>query len=189
MGYTREPHTTGNLERTPEGDGVVVFPPCCEGARVFVPLDEALPPANSQLVCPIRGHAWLVELVADETAECGLRPVWADPETVAAAARVTRLSDTVRLTTPCHGARVDFPADEALPDIQLLATCATEGRRWHVELVVDHEAEAGLHAVWTDPACPRPDIDHFDGSAESDGEPTRRRGGAASRVAPVIAFP
>jgi len=169
---------------------VVVFPPCCEGARVFVPLDEALPPANSQLVCPIRGHAWLVELVADETAECGLRPVWADPETVAAAARVTRLSDTVRLTTPCHGARVDFPADEALPGIQLLAICATEGRRWHVELVVDHEAEAGLHAVWTDPACPRPDIDHFDGSAESDaGEPTRRREGAASRVAPVIAFP
>ena len=219
MGYTREPHTTGNLERTPEGDGVVVFPPCCEGARVFVPLDEALPPANSQLVCPIRGHDWLVELVADETTQCGLRPVWTDreppgytlhvpcrrshfptvsippeeavpdaqltvvcpqcktdgrpwlvelvtdegqehglrpvwtdPETVAAAARVTRLSDTVRLTTPCHGARVDLPADEALPGIQLLATCATEGRRWHVELVVDHEAEAGLHAVWTDPA-------------------------------------
>ncbi len=71
-----------NSERVgtvPEGDAVVVCTPC-HGARVFLPLDEAVPGMVLDPVCPRDGRKWLLELVADDYVESGLRPVWTDPK-------------------------------------------------------------------------------------------------------------
>jgi len=56
-----------------------VFLPCCHGARVLIPIGEAVPGARPLLICPHCGQEWLLELVADDEAECGLRAVWTDP--------------------------------------------------------------------------------------------------------------
>lgn len=63
------------VEFAPEGDGVYVFTPC-DGARVFLPLEQAVPGARLRTVCPQDGLPWLLELVADDEAECGVRPAW-----------------------------------------------------------------------------------------------------------------
>lgn len=67
------------VERALEGDALLVWPPC-HGRRVLLPLDQPLLGAKLEVVCPEGGEAWLLELVADERAESGLRPVWTDLE-------------------------------------------------------------------------------------------------------------
>jgi hypothetical protein len=71
------------VEKVPEGDAVLVFTPC-HSARTFHPIDQAVPGALLNAVCRECGRSWLVELVADDSAKCGLRPVWTeakpDPE-------------------------------------------------------------------------------------------------------------
>jgi len=67
------------VEFTTKGDGVYVQTPC-HGTRVLFPSDEAVPGAVLRTVCPRDGREWLVELVADDETETGLRPVWTDPE-------------------------------------------------------------------------------------------------------------
>lgn len=53
--------------------------------------------------------------------------------------------------TPCHGARVLFPPDQAVPEKALRAVCPRDGIEWHLELVADEAVEGGLRAVWTAP--------------------------------------
>jgi len=61
------------------GDGVFVFTPC-HGAEVFHASEQAVAAAKLDVVCPEGGEGWLVELVADEGAESGLRAVWTVPD-------------------------------------------------------------------------------------------------------------
>ncbi|MGH8910498.1 MAG: hypothetical protein ACRD0K_29395, partial [Egibacteraceae bacterium] len=57
---------------------VVVFTPCC-GARVFFTPEEAASATALEAICPRCGVDWALELIADETADGGLRPIWAPP--------------------------------------------------------------------------------------------------------------
>ncbi len=72
---------SGRIEPVPEGDAVVVFTPC-DGAPVLVPLDQAVPGAKLDLVCPRDGRAWRLELATDHQAAPGMRPVWVDVESL-----------------------------------------------------------------------------------------------------------
>ncbi|MGH8886425.1 MAG: hypothetical protein ACRDYX_14870 [Egibacteraceae bacterium] len=67
------------------------------------------------------------------------------------AARVERVEGAVVVLTPCHGARVLCPPDEAVPGKALYVVCPRDGIEWHLELVADDHVESGLRAVWTDP--------------------------------------
>jgi hypothetical protein len=58
---------------------VVVFTPCHQ-ARVLFPPDQAIPGEKLDVVCPRDGVDWCLELVADQTAEGGLRAVWTIPK-------------------------------------------------------------------------------------------------------------
>jgi len=62
--------------------------------------------------------------------------------------RVERLEGAVAVFTPCHGARVLFPPDEAVPQTKLSVVCSRDGIEWNLTLVVDKAAEGGLRAVW-----------------------------------------
>ena len=77
---TDNPPDSERVEQVPKGGGVHVFTPCHDAA-VFVPAAQAVPGEKQRWLCPTCGQAWLVELVADDSAESGLRAVWteADP--------------------------------------------------------------------------------------------------------------
>ncbi|MGH8933866.1 MAG: hypothetical protein ACRDZO_25330 [Egibacteraceae bacterium] len=64
------------VEPVPEGDAYIVSTPCC-AARVFLPIDEAVPGGKLDVVCPLCGKGWLVELVAGHV-EGQWRPVWTE---------------------------------------------------------------------------------------------------------------
>jgi hypothetical protein len=53
--------------------------------------------------------------------------------------------------TPCHGARVLLPADQAVPEQALRLVCPRDGIEWHLKLVVDEAVESGLRAGWVEP--------------------------------------
>ncbi|MGH8909904.1 MAG: hypothetical protein ACRD0K_26265 [Egibacteraceae bacterium] len=61
-----------------EDDAVLVYPPCCHGARVLLPIGEAVPGATLRVVCPECGEAWSVAFAADDQAETALRSVWTE---------------------------------------------------------------------------------------------------------------
>ncbi|MGH8888082.1 MAG: hypothetical protein ACRDYX_23615 [Egibacteraceae bacterium] len=65
--------------------------------------------------------------------------------------RVERVEGAVAVFTPCHGARVLFPPDQAVPDETLCVVCPRDGVEWRLELAADEAVEAGLRAVWADP--------------------------------------
>lgn len=67
------------------------------------------------------------------------------------AARVERVEGAVVVFTPCHGARVLFPPDQAVPEKTLHAVCPRDGIEWHLQLVADGAVAGGLRAVWADP--------------------------------------
>jgi hypothetical protein len=52
---------------------------------------------------------------------------------------------------PCHGARVLFPPDQAVPGKTLRAVCPRDGIEWLLKLVADEAVEGGLRAVWANP--------------------------------------
>ncbi|MGH8897565.1 MAG: hypothetical protein ACRDZ4_11195 [Egibacteraceae bacterium] len=64
--------------------------------------------------------------------------------------RVERVEGAVVVFTPCHGARVLFPTDQAVPEQALRVVCPRDGVEWRLELVADEAVEGGLRAVWAD---------------------------------------
>ncbi|MGH8931763.1 MAG: hypothetical protein ACRDZO_14350 [Egibacteraceae bacterium] len=77
-GHGKHPDSE-RVDNVPEGEAIVAFTPCHD-ARVLLPLDEAVPGIVLDLFCPKDGRKWLLQLVTDEGAESGLRPVWTDPK-------------------------------------------------------------------------------------------------------------
>jgi len=67
------------VEFTVSHDGVYLSTPC-HGVRVFFPVEDAVAGATLNSLCPRDGQEWLVELVADEEAESGLRAVWTEAD-------------------------------------------------------------------------------------------------------------
>jgi hypothetical protein len=66
--------------------------------------------------------------------------------------RVERVEGAVAVFTPCHGARVLFPPDQAVPKKEALeVVCPCDGIEWRLRLVADEAVEGGLRAVWADP--------------------------------------
>ena len=70
---------SARIELAPEGDGVRVFTPC-HGLRVFFSIGPAVPGGALDPVCRECGRSWLCELVADDQAEAGMRPVWTEAD-------------------------------------------------------------------------------------------------------------
>ena len=70
---------SGRVQPSVRRDGVFVFTPC-HGVRVFVPLEDTLAGVHLSPVCPREGRQVLLELAADESAACGLRALWTDPD-------------------------------------------------------------------------------------------------------------
>ncbi|MGH8906062.1 MAG: hypothetical protein ACRD0K_06020 [Egibacteraceae bacterium] len=70
----REAHP--DSERVEQIQGALVLFIPCHGGRVVLPLEKAVAGALLRPVCPRDGRRWLLELVPDETAESGLRPLW-----------------------------------------------------------------------------------------------------------------
>jgi hypothetical protein len=66
--------------------------------------------------------------------------------------RVERVIDAMVVFTPCHGLRVLFPLEQAVPEAVLRLVCPRDGVDWIVELVADSSADSGLRAVWPDPS-------------------------------------
>jgi len=64
--------------------------------------------------------------------------------------RVVLIPDVLALFTPCHGARLFFPDDQARPGARFEARCDDCGARLAVELIADSSQEFGLRAEWND---------------------------------------
>lgn len=77
---------SARIEFAPEGDGVRVSTPC-HGRRVFFSIGRAVAGGALDPVCRECGRSWLCDPVADDQAEAGLRPVWAEPPRAAEAGR------------------------------------------------------------------------------------------------------
>lgn len=62
--------------------------------------------------------------------------------------RVEHVEGAVVVLTPCCGARVFLPPDEAVPGAVLNPVCPRDGADWALELIA---VEGGLRAVWAVP--------------------------------------
>ncbi|MGH8910579.1 MAG: hypothetical protein ACRD0K_29805 [Egibacteraceae bacterium] len=72
-------------ERIERVQGAVALFTPCHGRRVFFQPDETVPGARLSAVCAEDGRLWFLELVPDEAADSGLRPVWVDSRAALAA--------------------------------------------------------------------------------------------------------
>ncbi|MGH8906716.1 MAG: hypothetical protein ACRD0K_09410 [Egibacteraceae bacterium] len=62
--------------------------------------------------------------------------------------RIERVRGAVVAFTPCHGARVFLPSDQAVPGAALQAMCPRDGVDWELRLTVDRTAVGGLRPHW-----------------------------------------
>lgn len=76
------------------------------------------------------------------------------PKPLAESERVERVQDAAVVFTPCHGRRVFFPFDKAVPEVVLNVVCPADGRELLVELIPDNQVEGGLRPKWVDPQAP-----------------------------------
>jgi hypothetical protein len=70
-------------------------------------------------------------------------------------ARVERAKGAVAVFTPCHGARVLFPPDEAVVGNPLSVVCPRDGIEWDLQLVADEAGKGRLRPVWICPEAGR----------------------------------
>ncbi len=77
-----------------------------------------------------------------------ISPMSAQPESHPNSARVQRVKGAVAVFTPCHGARVLFPPDEAAAGKPLSVICPRDGIEWNLQLVADEAGKGALRPVW-----------------------------------------
>jgi hypothetical protein len=68
-----------------------------------------------------------------------------------ASQRVEIIDGEASVFTPCCGARVVLPPDEATPGPALDPVCPRDGVGWRLRLVTGDTADSGLRAAWTPP--------------------------------------